>query len=152
MAPLPGSFPCTSHLTPREAAEALIDHFASICQQLSPLDSTHLPTYLPTRTPPPVVQQYEVYQRLSYFIIKRSTIPTNLPMPLIKEFAAELATPLTSIIIASLQQSKCLSSWMTSYITPIGKTTNLATFSDLRSVAITPLPSLLCESFVNDWI
>ncbi|MPC48608.1 hypothetical protein E2C01_042386 [Portunus trituberculatus] len=36
--------------------------------------------------------------------------------------------------------------------TPIGKTMNPTTLSDLRLIAITPLPSFLWKSFVIDWV
>ena len=77
---------------------------------------------------------------------------TDLPMPLIKVFTAELTTFLISIINASLQQSKCLSTCKSSYIILIGKTTKSDTFSELRPIDITSLPSLLCESFVAEWV
>ena len=41
--------------------------------------------------------------------------------------------------------------WKVSYVTPIPKITNPQTFNDLRPVAITPIPSLICEDFVFDW-
>jgi len=147
----PCTFPCTSNLTPSEAAEALNDHFASICQQLPPLDTTRLPAYLPARSLAPTVSQSQVLQKLGKIRVKRATTPLDLPMRLIKEFAMELATPLTSIINASLQQSKCPSQWKTAFVTAIGKTPSPASFGELRPIAITPLPSLLCESFVADW-
>ncbi len=62
-----------------------------------------------------------------------------------------MATPLTSIINASLQQSICPGDWKTSYITPIPKVTNPTSLHELRPIAITPIPSLLCEDFVFNW-
>ncbi|XP_037787501.1 uncharacterized protein LOC119583063 [Penaeus monodon] len=83
----------------------------------------------------PTVSQFQVLQKMKRIRVNRATTPFTLPMRLIKEFATELATPLTSIVNVSLQQCKCPSQWKTA----------------LRLIAITHLPSLLCESFVADW-
>ncbi len=83
--------------------------------------------------------------------MNRATTPTDLPIKLYKEFSLELATPLCSIINASLSQSSVPGDWKVSYVTPLPKTTNPQSFNDLRPVAITPIASLLCEDFVFDW-
>ena len=81
----------------------------------------------------------------------RSTTPTDLPIKIYKEFAPELAKPLCSIINASLSQHSCPKDWKTSFVTPIPKTPSPQSLNDLRPVAITPIPSLICEDFVFDW-
>lgn len=72
-------------------------------------------------------------------------------MKLLKEFATELSTPLASIFNTSLQQSKSPSDWKTSYATPVPKTPSPTTLDQTRPISITPLPSLICESYVTDW-
>ncbi len=59
--------------------------------------------------------------------------------------------PIASIINASLQQSKLPEAWKTSYVSAIPKTPTPHSLNQLRPIAITPLPSLVCESFVFDW-
>ena len=144
------SFPCTSHLPANRAAEEINAHFAAICQTFPSLSPSSLPAYLPAPSPPPTVQVEDVYRK----IIKlkpRSTTPTDLPIKIYKEFALELASPLCSIINASLSQYSCPMDWKTSYVTPIPKTPSPQSLNDLRPVAITPIASLLCEDFVFDW-
>ncbi len=140
--------PCVSQLQSNEAAIKINTHFSTICQTLPKLNHNRLPAYLPSPSPPPIIQEYEVANKLSKFKSKRSTTPVDLPMKIYKEFAAEFATPLCSIINASLQQSKCPAEWKTSYVTPIPKTPSPKTLSELRPIAITPIPSLICEDFV----
>ena len=140
-----------SHLPADKAAEEINSHFASICQSLPELDTTRLPAYLPAPSPPPIVHEYEVLRKLQSFKTKRSTTPVDLPMKMYKEFAHELATPITSIINASLSQSKIPSDWKTSFVTPIPKSPNPQSLNDLRPIAITPIPSLICEDFVFQW-
>ncbi|XP_076039158.1 uncharacterized protein LOC143024257 [Oratosquilla oratoria] len=140
--------PCASHLPPDLAAQEINTHFASICQTLPPLNFSGLPAYLPSPSPPAPVQKADVATKLSKLKYNRSTTPSDLPIKIYKEFAPELALPLSSIINASLSQNSCPSDWKISYITPIPKCPNPQSLSDLRPIAITPIPSLICEGFV----
>ena len=140
-----------SHLPPNLAAEEVNAHFASICQTLPSLDTDSLPAYLPSPHPPHHIQEADVVTRIKKFKANRSTTPSDLPMRLYKEFAIELATPLCSIINASLSQCSVPKDWKISYVTPLPKTTNPKSSNELRPVAITPIPSLICEDFVFDW-
>ena len=145
------TLPCTSHLPSNEAAEEINGHFAAICQTLPPLCFASLPAYLPPPSTPHIVQEADVVKRIKKFKSNRATTPCDLPIKIYKEFALELATPLTSIINASLSQSSVPADWKTSYVTPLPKTPSPQSFNDLRPVAITPIPSLICEDFVFDW-
>ena len=151
MKPSTSSFPCVSHLSNNEAADQVNTHFTTIGQRLPRLDTTLLPAYLPAPTTIPLVERYQVYQKLKKYQAKRSITPIDLPMTLLIEFAYELSLPLSSIINASFNQNRCPGDWKTSYVTPIPKTTSPATLNDLRPISVTPLPSLLCESFVAEW-
>ena len=142
---------CVSPPPSPEAAEVINTHFADICQSLPSLDLTSLPAYLPTPAPLPSVQEYEVANKLLKLKPKRSITPADLPIKLYQEFSIELATPLCSIINASLRQSQCPADWKTAYVTPVPKTTSPQSLSDYRPIAITPIPSLLCEDFIFKW-
>ena len=145
------SFPCTAGHTNQQAAHLINDHFSAICQSLPSLDPAQLPAYLPSPSPPPIVHEYQVANKLSKFKLKRSTTPIDLPIKLYREFAIELATPLCSIINASINQGVCPKQWKTSYVTAIPKSSKPQSLDQLRPIAITPVPSLLCESFIFDW-
>ncbi len=144
----PSSLPFTSHLSNQEAAESINNHFSTICQTLPTLDLTTLPAYLPSQLSPPTIYPFEIANIIKKIKYNRSTTPLDIPIKIYKEFAIELAIPLCSIINASLTQCKCPTQWKTAYVTPIPKVTNPQTPSDLRPIAITPLPSLICEDFV----
>ena len=145
------SLPCVNDFSNEEAAETINNHFATICQSLPPLDSSSLPSYLPSPKPPMVVEEYEVAKCLQHLRTKRSTTPIDLPIKLYKEFYPELSKPLCSIINASLKQAKCPTAWKTSFVSPIPKKSNPSSLNELRPIAITPIPSLICESFVFQW-
>ena len=48
-------------------------------------------------------------------------------------------------------QCKSPTDWKTAFVTPIPKTPNPQSLGDLRPIAITPIPSLICEDFVFEW-
>ena len=69
---------------PMAAATTLNAHFSAICQTLPPLDLTSLPTYLPAPTPPPTVDQLQIFQKLRLFKANRSVTPLDIPAPYLK--------------------------------------------------------------------
>ncbi|MCP4985945.1 MAG: reverse transcriptase family protein [Colwellia sp.] len=145
------TLPCTSHLSPDLAAQEINSHFSSICQSLPPLNPSLLPAYLPSPSQPPSVQVADILTKLKKLRFNKSTTPYDLPIKLYKEFAPELALPLSSIINASLSQNSSPLDWKISYVTPIPKIHCPQSLSDLRPIAITPIPSLICEDFVFNW-
>ncbi|XP_050721171.1 uncharacterized protein LOC127001045 [Eriocheir sinensis] len=145
------SIPGVALLPAPEAAEVINTHFADICQSLPSLDLTSLTAYLPTPAPLPLVQDYEDANALLKLKSRRSTTPTDLPIKLYQGFSTELFTPLCSIFNASLHQSQCPAAWKTAYVTPVPKTSTPQSLSDYRPIAITPIPSLLCEGFIFRW-
>ena len=64
------TLPCTSHLSSDRAAEEINAHFADISQSLPALDTSLLPAYLPSPSPPPTVQEADV-------VIKMKKIQTQ---------------------------------------------------------------------------
>ena len=147
----PPIIPCVDKLSNQEAAEEINTHFAAICQRLPPLDTSRLTAYLPSPHPPTQVEEFEVAKCLQHLRTKRSISPIDLPVKLYKEFSPELSKPLCSIINASLQQARCPSAWKISYVSPIPKSSQPKSLNELRPIAITPIPSLICESFVFNW-
>ncbi|XP_050706155.1 uncharacterized protein LOC126991430 [Eriocheir sinensis] len=146
-----GPIPGVTHLPVPEAAEVINTHFADICQSLPSLDLTSLPAYQHTPALLPLVDEQEVATALLKLKSRRPITPADLPIKLYQEFFTELATPLCFIINASLQQSQCPAAWKTAYVTPVPKTSLPQSLSDYRPIAITPIPSLLCEGFIFRW-
>jgi len=52
----------------------------------------------------------------------KSTLPIDLPYKLRKEFAPELAVPLTNIFNSCLKEGKYPAMWKYEWVTPIPKT------------------------------
>ena len=71
------------------------------------------------------------------------------PNWVLKEYAHVLASPISSIFNASLQQARLPTSWKEADVIPIPKVTVSVDIStDLRPISLTPT----CESFVADWL
>ena len=95
---------CLAGVENKEAAQMIAKHFAAVSNEYSPVDHTQLPAYLPA-LPPPVVEEYDVYQRLMKIKKTRSTLPIDIPDKVRQECAVLLAEPVTAIINNSLSQS-----------------------------------------------
>ena len=93
-----------------------------------------------------------MYKKLCSFRTNRSVTPLDLPMALTKEFALELAKPLCIIVNASIQQGKSPSQWKDSFVSPVPKIPTPLALGDLRPITLTQVASLLCESFVAEWM
>ena len=122
-----------SGLDDQESAELVAQHFASISQEYLPFNTANLPAFLPP-LPPPRVKELEVYKRLKNLKKTKSTQSIDLPHKLRKEFAAELAGPVTNILNASLQQHKYPTMWKQEWVTPVPKVRNPKTISELRKI------------------
>lgn len=82
----------------------------------------------------------------------KSGHPKDLPIRLIKEFAFEIAIPLTSIFNACLQEGVFPSVWKTAAIIPVPKISNPQTPNELRPIALTPILGRVFESLLAKWL
>ena len=91
-----------NNFTEEESAERIAEYFAHISQEFPPLDENLLPPHvqstLRSKTKPPLVTDYEVYQNIRAANKPKSGIPGDLPRSIIQEFSPELATPVSMII------------------------------------------------------
>ena len=109
---------CLAGVDNSAAAHIIAQHFSSVSNEYSPVDPTQLPSYLPA-LPPPVVEEYDVYQRLLGIKKTRSTLPVDIPDKVRKECAVLLAAPVTEIINNSLSQSVYPAIWKQEWVTPV---------------------------------
>ena len=110
-----------------------------------------LPSFLPA-LPPPKIDELDVFVRLTKLKKTKSTQPIDLPYKLRKEFAPELAGPLTDIFNSCLEQHLNPSLWKQEWVTPVPKVKNPKTITDLRKISSTSEYSKLFEGFLKDWI
>ncbi|XP_038062361.1 uncharacterized protein LOC119732829 [Patiria miniata] len=87
---------------PETTSETINGHFADICNQLPALDLQGLPSYLPAKSPPPLIYRGQVLKTLKRLKPIKAGHPSDLPVRLISEFAYELADPLTDLFVQCL--------------------------------------------------
>ena len=142
---------CLAGVDNSAAAQIIAQHFSSVSNEYSPVDATQLPCYLPA-LPPPVVEEYDVYQRLVRLKKTRSTLPIDIPDKVRKECSVLLAAPVTAIINNSLSQSVYPAIWKQEWVTPVPKITHPQSLEDLRKISSTSDYSKLYEGYLKEWI
>ena len=82
-----------------EQAEKIAQHYASVSNQYKALNKEDIPANLyETEECPPCVEPYQMYNRIMKMSSKKATVKDDIPMNIIKEFAAELSEPLAHIL------------------------------------------------------
>ena len=135
------TLPSHENLTAQQSAERIATYFSAISQEYPPLDISSLParvqTGLETDVVPPVISEYDTYLKILSAKKPQSGVPGDMPSPIIKEFAPELATPVSKIISNIVKSCKWPSQWKMEYVTAIGKIPIPETKDDLRPISLT---------------
>ena len=97
--------------------------YISVTSDISPLDASMLPAFLPAQEELPVIRPSEVYKKLLNISPFKAIGPDEVPNRIWKKFAPELATPVTDIFNASFSSGSFPTLWKDSYISPISKVT-----------------------------
>ena len=156
-----GSFRLLEHieknLSDEVSADKIADHFASISQQYPPLNRSNLPTYVQdkmadTTTVLPVIDEVEVWEKISHAKKPKGGVPGDMPKKLLSEFAPELATPMTKIFQNIINHQKWPSMWKTEFGIPLQKVSNPENEDQLRIISLTPFFSKVFEKFVIEWL
>ena len=140
-----------SNLTNVQCVQKIADHFASISQEYSPVNTAMLPSYLPA-LPPPTIEEYEVYDRLYKLRKSKSTLPIDLPGKLRQECSLHLAAPLCTIYNECLSVGMYPSPWKQEWVTPAPKISQPKSITDMRKISCTSDFSKVFEGLLNDWI
>ena len=147
------------NLDPAAAAEQMAKHFSKISQEYPPLNHESLPERVKEKIfhpnvfkNVPIIEEYEVYQKLSKKKIKNSTVPGDIPSKLKKEFLPEISKPMTHIFNTITASGEYPRQWVKEYVTPIPKTYPPETDEDLRNISLTADLSKNYEQFLSDWL
>ena len=124
-----------------ELAESLNDYFVSVASDIPPLDIPSLPTFLPAAVPPPTIHPHEVCSKLLNLRTNKAMGPDSIPPRILKEFAYELAEPVSSIFNTSLSSGLVPVLWKDYSVIPIPKAKQTQVESDTRPIALTPVLS-----------
>ena len=131
----------SENLTDEQSAERIAEHFAEISHEFSPLNINLLPqrvkTKLETKSCPPTVEDFEVYNKIISTKKPHSCVPGDLPRQVAIDFAPELAKPVSKIINSIIKSGQWPSQWQLEFVTAIGKVPFPETEDDLRPISLT---------------
>ena len=154
------SFHLPSHqelkLTDQQCAEKIAEHFAAISKEFAPLSLNLLPervkVKLEATSNPPVISEYQCYEKMKATNKPKSVIPGDLPSKIVKEFTAELAQPLSKLLNNIAQSAIWPQQWKVEYITPLAKIPVPLSEDDLRPISLTAFSSKVMEQFIVMWL
>ena len=150
--------PAFEDISPVDVAEKVADHFAQISLEYDPINFDNFPPRMrtilsnPDRVSAPQLEEYQVYKRINKAKKPNSTVPGDLPVKVVREFACELATPLTILFNRILDTSQYPRQWVVEHQVPIPKSSPPVDLNDLRNISKTAFVSKVFESFLADWL
>ena len=155
-----GGFSVVSHqtqnLSPEECTAKILKYFTDISKEYEPLEVCRLPVRVKVKLLErsqnvPTIEDYQVFD-----VIKKSkksgAVPGDLPSKLVKEFAAELATPVGIIFRSILEHNLWPVEWAIEHGLALKKVQVPETEADLRIISLSAFWSKCMESFVIDWL
>ena len=111
-----------------------------------------LPIFLPAPDIPPLIEPYQVCEKLRSLQPFKSSDPDNISPRILREFAHEFAEPVSIIFNKSLNYGTFPKAWKYSYITPIPKVSQPMCEENTRPISLTSCLAKVLEDFVVRWI
>ena len=134
-------------------AEKIAQHYSQVSNEYQALRKDDIPNHLySTEELPPVVEAYQLYQRIMKMNSKKATVKDDIPMSLIKEFAAELSEPLAHILNFGLFHGLYPNIWKFETITPVPKVYPTEHIKQLRKISGLKNFAKICDSFLAEFI
>ena len=130
-----------------EITQTINNHFANICRKFPPLNTNLIVNENNYDVNIEMTTEIETYKLINKFS-KKSLGPDDLPQKILKEFAAELATPFTDIINCSLRTRVFPDAYKRAEIIPIPKCNPPSALTDLRPISKTPIGGKMIESIM----
>ena len=134
-----------SNKSNEEIAQSINAHFAEICRKYPPLDNNLIVNENIDDKQIELTTEREVFKLITKFS-KKSLGPEDLPQRILKEFAAELATPFTDILNCSLTTRVFPEAYEKAEIIPLPKCNPPTALTDLRPISKTPIGGKMIES------
>ena len=111
--------------------------YASVNNDVPTFHITKLPFFLPAAEPPPKLQPHEICKKLLSIKVCKSSGPDNIPSRILREFAYELAEPITKIFNISLASESVPKILNDSDIIPIPKKQQPTCEEETRPISLT---------------
>ena len=142
-----------------QSTEALADFFSSISQEFEPIDVSRFTLNIREKLEEgnndvnfPILNEHEVYKKISKAKIPHSTVPGDIKRALVKDCNVELTEPVTRIYNEITRSKEFPRPWVNEQQTPIPKKHPPESLDDLRNISGTPFFSKQYESFLSDWL
>ena len=110
------------NFSPAQSAESFADFFSSISQKFEPISTEKFPPNMKRkledgRNDPskPVLEDWQVFEKLSKSKKPNSQVPGDLPVKLVKEFLPELSKPITKIYNKITHAAQYHRQWVVEY-------------------------------------
>ena len=100
----------------------------------------------------PQISEFDVIKQIKSSKKTNSTVPGDLPKPLIQEYPEELARPVTKIFQNMLASKQWPASWRIEHGVPLQKIQNPESESQLRIISLTSFFSKVFENLVIKWL
>ena len=134
-------------------AERIAQHYAQVSNEYQALGKDDIPSNMyTTEELPPFIEAYEMYKRIMKMNSKKATVKDDIPMAVIKEFAAELSEPLAHILNFGLSIGQYPLIWKFETITPVPKVYPPESISQLRKISGLKNFAKICDSFLGEFI
>ena len=141
------------HLPPREQANKIAENFSQVSNEYSKLNSYDIDlSEAVNLKPTPVLAEHQVYEYLKRIKTNTSTVYDDIPAKVIKEFACEIATPLTDVINSMVSLGQYPNIWKVEIVSPVPKSYPTLTMNDLRKIAGLKNLSKISEKIIAEWL
>ena len=116
------------------------------------MDLCSLPAYLPARHPLPTVSVEDSCSKMLSISTFKSHGPDAIPNRIIKDYAYELAVPVSRIFNMSLSSGLVPSMWKDAIITPVPNSQYATCEDEVRPISLTACLSKILQDFVVKWV
>ena len=156
------SFSLQSHvdenLTPLQSAEKIVQYFAQISQEYTPIEEDISSSWMDVQTKlavapciHPPIEEHIVYQNMLK-AKKTDSVPGDIPATVLKEFLPEFATPVTAILRQAVLTHTWPEIYRKEYHIPLKKIPLPQNEDDIRGIGLTSWVSKQLERLVLNWI
>jgi hypothetical protein len=141
------------HLSAKDQADAIAENFSKVSNEYEKLRTSDIDLSKATNTnPTPVLEEYQVYEYLRKIKTNTSTVLNDIPAKIIKEFACELAKPLTDVINTMVSLGQYPNIWKIEIVSPVPKVYPTVLLNDLRKIAGLKNFSKIAEKIISKWL
>ena len=122
------------HLSNEDQAEAIADKFSKVSQEYNPLlaDDIKIPEFEEESVPQ--FRPIDVQRKLEKLKTNKSVPPGDIPVKLIKLFAAQISVPLCDVINTSIKLRKWSKIYKQESVTPVPKSFPPKSPDELRNI------------------